>query len=76
MVLRGKGISMNELCLVPECIRTPVIRGLCNSHYQTASGLVHQGAVTWKGLEKEGKSLPAVDRKPSRNWFLTKKDEE
>lgn len=49
---------MKKTCLFPECEDEVYSRGLCNTHYCTASRLVGTKKTSWKKLESEGKCLP------------------
>ena len=60
-------------CAVPECVRSPISRGLCKQHYATAAKLVKEGRVTWSALEINGKCRPLVSgrgaAKSAVKWF-------
>src|SRR3990167_5068865 len=54
--------SQGGACLVPECEKRVVCRGLCSWCYQQARLLVFKGKVTWEGLVENKKALGARSR--------------
>jgi len=59
-------------CLVPDCSRDRLSRGLCRGHYVYAARLVRLGQYDWSKLEKLGKVLSVAKggRATSlREWF-------
>jgi len=63
-----------DSCLNPECGRNQSVRGLCQSCYSTARGLVAAHLTSWSSLEDLGKCLPAQTAlfEQRRQWFLDK----
>jgi hypothetical protein len=63
-------------CLVPDCPRTEVRRGLCHPCAAEAGALVRAGLTSWEALEAEGKARPLGDDRPKgdlphrKSWFL------
>lgn len=55
-------------CLVPECSREAIARGLCMSCYKAAYYQIRKGVVSWKELEKLGKVLPSRPGRRSRRY--------
>ena len=49
-------------CLVPDCGRLVMTRGLCQACYSVARHLVNDGKTTWEALEVAGKVLPRNGR--------------
>ena len=66
-----------EKCLFPNCPRPgSYVRGLCPSHYQTASRLVSQKKTTWNEMEAKGIVGSPKVHTPSQkaaDYFLGKK---
>jgi hypothetical protein len=46
-------------CIRPSCVRPAKVRGLCNTCYTAARGLIKSGATTWEKLEESDRCLPA-----------------
>jgi hypothetical protein len=68
--------TTHPACLVPNCKRPVIRRGLCDSDYNAAARLVRDGVISWIELEKAGKALPRMKSGPaneSRKFFLGKK---
>lgn len=61
-------------CLFPKCDKTPLARGLCVSHYNSARLLVRKNITTWAKLESSGKALPKAKNHATEatKWFLSK----
>ena len=57
-------------CMFPDCTRSALVRGLCNSHYGMAATYVSKGLTTWSDLVARGKCLPTKTRKGAKSWFI------
>jgi hypothetical protein len=53
--------------MFPPCGNSPVCRGLCRKHYESARQLVKDGRTSWKKLQEAGK---AGARTLASDWFL------
>ena len=51
------------VCIVPDCRRASYCRGICHSHYNSATKLIERKQTTWDKLEKSGKVEPTHNRK-------------
>lgn len=53
-------VNVRGRCLNPLCSSFRFSRGLCSACYQSANRLIKRGVLTWKDLERKGKSLPLL----------------
>ncbi len=57
-------------CMVPNCGRVVMYRGLCLPCYQTAIELVRLEAFSWEKLERWGLCKPSTHEKKRRRAFM------
>ena len=64
-------------CLVPDCDRTPAVRGMCDPCYMVARKAVADSKTTWETLEGMGVALPSSRAEASpMTKFLKSLDED
>lgn len=55
-------------CIVEECGRGAVARGLCRNHYGQAQALIYNRKTTWQQLEAMGKCAPRKKGVTPEEW--------
>lgn len=63
-------MKQNPTCLFPECSNPVVTRGLCQTHYVSASNLVRAKHTTWDKLIELGRALGPRRNLGATDWFL------